>query len=138
MVKILALCHGKKLDNPPGTKCFTSLININHATFIDKDISIKPHILQDLKQPFITKIKYDIITTVCCNTDVFYNDKSKSIEKQTFKNIKLALKENGIFIFPKYNWLNTKILKEIQNYFKLVKKFITNYETFYIFKNENI
>lgn len=125
MVKILALCHGKNLDNPPGTKCLTSLVNINSATFLDKDRLIKPHILQDLKKPFVTKIKYDIITTVCCDDDVFSDDKSKSIEKQTFINIKSSLRNDGIFILPKYIWLNNKILKEIQIHLKFIRKINT-------------
>lgn len=134
MTKILALCHGKKLDNPPGTECLTSLVNINSATFIDKDKSIKPHILQDLKKPFSTKIKYDIITTVCCDGDVFYNDKTKYIEEQTFINIKHALKNDGIFILPKYNWLNNKIIKEIQIHLKLIRKINSDNEILYVFQ----
>lgn len=134
MVKILALCHGKNLDNPPGTKCLTSLVNINSATFLDRDKLIKPHILQDLKKPFVTKIKYDIITTVCCDGDVFYDDKTKSIVDQTFNNIKNALKNGGVFILPKYNWLNNKVLKEIQIHLKHIRKINSESETFYIFR----
>lgn len=134
MVKILALCHGKNPDNPPGTKCYTQYININKATLLDKNTLIKPDILQDLKKPFTTKQKYDIITTVCCDTNAFYNDKTKTIEKQTFQNIKLSLKKEGLFIFPKYYWVNTKIIKEIELYFTLEKKFKEGIETFYIFK----
>jgi len=134
MIKILALCHGKNLDNPPGGRCLTAFINIDNAILLDKDKLIKPHILQDFKKPFITKTKYDIITTVCCNSDVFYNDKNKTIEKQTFKNIKGALKQNGLFIFPKYIWVTNKIIKQIQENLELVIKINTEEETFYVFK----
>lgn len=134
MIKILALCHGKNLDNPPGARCLTAFINIDNAILLDKDKLIKPHILQDFKKPFITKTKYDIITTVCCNSDVFYNDKNKTIEKQTFKNIKAALKQNGLFIFPKYIWVTNKIVKQIQENLELVIKINTEEETFYVFK----
>jgi len=89
MVKILALCHGNKMPIE-NSKCLTSLINLK---FIDKNKSYKPDIIQDLKKPFKSKIKY---TTVCCDSDVFYNEKLKIIENQTFNNIKFALVKNGI------------------------------------------
>lgn len=134
MTKILALCHGKINDNLPGSSCETQFIDITNATFLDKNNSCKPHILQDLKKPFSTKIKYNIITTVCCDSDVFYNDRNKSIEPQTFKNIKFALAKNGLFIIPKYYWINNKNLQDIQSYLTFIKKIKTEYETYYFFQ----
>ena len=136
MTSILALCHGRKLDNPPGTKCRTALVNIKNAVYIDKDKKIKPHILQDLKKPFDSKKKYDIITTVCCVSDVFFDDKRKCIEQQTFRNISSALEPNGIFIMPKYYWVKKQYLLDIQNFMMLIKKVKTDHHQFYIFQKK--
>jgi hypothetical protein len=132
---ILVLCHGKKLNNPSGTYCSTQLINIDKATFIDKDSKIKPHILQNLKTKFVLNKKYDIITTACCDGDVFYNSNTDAIVDQTFKNVKLHLKQNGVFIFPKYDWYNKHILLQIEKYFNLTKTIKKKTETLFIFKN---
>jgi hypothetical protein len=134
-MEILVLCHGKKLNNPTGCSCNTQLITIDNATFLDKNPKIKPHILQDIKKPFKSKKLYDIITTACCDEDVFYDKAKKSIVHQTFVNIKNALKLNGVFIIPRYYWFNKHILSEIKKYFTFIKKVkITNQEL-YIFKN---
>lgn len=134
-MEILVLCHGKQLDNPIGCLCNTSLINIDKATFIDKDPKIKPHILQDLKKPFKLNKKYHIITTACCNGDVFYDEINKTIVKQTFINIKNALLINGVFIIPRYVWFNKHILSEIKKYFTFIKKVKNKDTDIYIYIN---
>lgn len=133
MVRILALCHGRNLDNPPGTTCYTSLVSIKSATFLDKDKNINPHILQDLNKPFHSKIKYDVITTVCCDSDAFFDDAIKSIKVQAFKNIASALKVSGVFLFPKYYWVNSKHLSSIQRYLTCIDYFKMKNEHYYIF-----
>jgi hypothetical protein len=135
-MNILALCHGRSLNNPQGTKCMTSLVDIKFATYLDKNASIKPHVLQDFKKPFSPDKRYDIITTVCCDGNIFFNEKRKTIETQPFKNIACALKPNGLFIFPKYDWVDKKCLLEIEKYITLVKKVESKHHAFYLFKSK--
>lgn len=112
MVRILALCHGHEPNNPTKTICNTSLVDISKAVFLDKDKRIKPDILCDFKKPFFIRKRLDIITTVCCDTDLFYDLDTKQLEIQTLLNIVSLLKPHGIFIIPQYTWLNRKVKKK--------------------------
>lgn len=132
-MQILVLCHGKKHKTQDGTLCFTANINISKATLLDKDKSIHPHILQDWRKPISFSTKYDIITTMCCDSDAFYNKQTNRIIAQSFANVAKALKKNGLFIFPKYYWMTSRILKDIQQHLHLIKTVQNKHDTFYYF-----
>ena len=75
-------------------------------------------ILHDFRKKLVNtklKSKFDIITTMCCDTDMFYDEKQDSIVKQCFINIVNLLSSNGVFVMPQYYWLNKKILNQIKD-----------------------
>jgi hypothetical protein len=129
-MKHLMLCHGRQHDIESDSLCYTSYRN-KKAIYLDRDSKTKPDILHDWTKPINLKNEYDIITTMCCDGDVFFDD-NKKIVKQTFKNIKNALKPDGIFVIPEYNWLSKEVIKKIP--MKLVTSFSNKRETYYIFK----
>jgi hypothetical protein len=134
------LCHGKKHGQE---LCFTSIIDPSHATLLDKDPKCNPHVVHDLRKPITFKKKFDLITTMCCDTDAFYSIETKNIVDQSFINIAAALKRpgkgafcsnlGGVFIMPKYFWLNKRVIDQIGRHLVVVKKFKTEYDTFYVF-----
>lgn len=141
-MRTLVLCHGKKHGKD---MCFTSIVGtkLSHTTLLDKDPKCEPHVLQDLRKPITFRKKFDLITTMCCDTDAFYSMERKKIEDQSFINIanalnppeksKLCTKLGGVFIMPKYFWMNKRVLDDIGKYLHVVKKFKTKYHTFYVF-----
>ena len=128
-MNILALCHGHKHKYKKYESCNTDIVDISNAVLLDKDRKCQPDIIQDWLKPIQFKTKFDIITTKCCDGDVFYDYNTKTIQKQSFVNINKALSKKGIFIMPIYNWLNKKILLEMSQHLILQKKF----KTFYVF-----
>jgi len=144
-IPVLLLCHGRNHTTIPCTPlndiscCPTSQIDFKDKNFkitlLDKDPQANPHIIHDWRNPINNKLKskFDIITTMCCNTDMFYDEKHDSIVSQCFINIVNLLTPNGIFVMPQYYWLNKKILNQIKAHLKLIKKYKSNYDIFYIF-----
>ena len=141
-IPVLLLCHGRAHTTTPCTSsnniscCPTSEIDFKNKTlnltFLDKDPRAKPHILHDWRKPIGNKFKtkFDIITTMCCDSDMFYNDLLKQIEPNSFINIANSLSDNGIFVMPKYYWMNASVLSQIIKVANL--KLIKKYKTFYI------
>ena len=145
-IPVLLLCHGRAHTTKPCTPsndiscCPTSEIDFKDKTLkltlLDKDPQAKPHILHDFRKKLVnTKLKsqFDIITTMCCDTDMFYDEKQDSIVKQCFINIVKLLSSNGVFVMPQYYWLNKKILNQIKEHLQLIKKYKSDYDIFYIF-----
>jgi SAM-dependent methyltransferase len=124
----LMLCHGRDHDIKSDSLCYTSFRN-KKAVYLDKDPTAKPDILHDWTKPIKFKNKFDIITTMCCDGNVFYDN--NKVVKQTFKNIKQALKPDGIFVLPKYIWLSQEVIEKIP--MKLITSFKNRHETYYIF-----
>ena len=72
------LCHGKKHG---AEMCFTSIVGTKGATLLDKDAQCKPDILHDIRKTISFRKKFDLITTMCCDTDAFFNLETKQIEQ---------------------------------------------------------
>jgi len=145
-IPVLLLCHGRNHTTMPCTPsndiscCPTSEIDFKDKTlkltFLDKDPQADPHILHDFRRKLVNtklKSKFDIITTMCCDTDMFYDEKQDTIISQCFINIANLLSSNGVFVMPQYYWLNKKILNQIKEHLQLIKKYKSDYDIFYIF-----
>lgn len=135
-MRILVLCHGRDHKREKYTMCLTSHIKaskVKTSTLLDIDKSCNPDILHDWRKPIKFTKKYDIITTMCCDSSAFYDNKKNAIINQSFKNVADSLDKNGLFIFPKYNWVTPKILSDIQKYLKLEKTVKNKYDTYFYF-----
>jgi len=74
-MKILVLCHGNKTIRKYAETCNTSVVDISKADLLDMDPKCKPDILHDLRKPLDIRKRYDIITTMCCDTSAFFDGK---------------------------------------------------------------
>lgn len=131
-MRTLLLCHGKEYEKKKKEPCFTSIVGSKNAVFLDKDPSCRPHILHDIRRP-LKAGKFDLITTMCCDTDAFYSLENKKLEDQAFVNIASALRPGGLFIMPKYFWMNSRVMKEIGKHLRKTGTFKTDYDTFFVF-----
>jgi hypothetical protein len=95
---ILLLCHANNHNfKQLNTHLFTDKqAKINYETMC---ISDKPDIKTDItSNAQLPKQKYNIIVSVYCPSQVFFDDEGNLVET-TFKNIHEMLLPNGIFIF---------------------------------------
>ena len=142
--RVLVLCHGKThvAHRDPEYACFTPLVPkpvVARATLLDVDATCKPTVVHDWRKPFRTRAKYDVVTTACCDSDVFYDASRGAIVDQSFANVDAALGPRGVFILPKYHWLDRHVLDSIKarhlTYLRSVK---TDHEHYYLFGRKQL
>ncbi len=132
MPNTLLLCHGHKHKD---SNCFTAFVKLKNPILLDKQSICNPDIIHDWKQPITFSKKFDIITTMCCDTDMFFD--GLNIIPQCFINVQNALSSKGIFVMPVYIWTSDIVLKDIRKYLTFHKTVKDKYDTFHIFKKKH-
>jgi hypothetical protein len=114
-MKLLLLCHGAKHDL---TKCKSNIIpitvkSVRVFTLLDLKSNSEPDIIQDWKKILPNKLheKFDVISTMCCDGDLFIDKKGGFVD-QSFQNIIVSLKRGGFFIMDGLAVSNIKQLSK--------------------------
>lgn len=112
------LCHGTTHSLHPES-CVLPLTPkaIRSMTFLDKDPSCKPDILYDWKKTVPERMhgKYDVITSICSDADLFIDHDNMGFVEQSFKNVIACLKPGGYFVMEP---LSIASIKSVASFWK--------------------
>lgn len=104
--RLLLLCHTTQdiIGHCDTTGIPLSIDTLQLSTTMDMDRSGRPEHVVDITRPLPSgkqhlRRRFNVITTVCCPSDVFIEEEGQGLVLQSWENIAYMLQQGGYFIF---------------------------------------